>query len=334
MRTRVKEVQGIDWRDAAVMNCAWRGPRLRDVLLAAGVEDLDPLRDSDKEDSHVGFECHAVNVQDDSWYGASVPLRYAMSKAADIILALEVYHPNHVQRYRKRQTDTPLMNSTPLTPEHGYPIRVIIPGIAGARSVKWLDSITIQEQESQNYYMQHDYKVLPPEAVDSDTAEQYWDRVPPLMEMPVNSVIARPADGDLVEVNEEGILEITGYALPQGGHGPVTRVEVSIDGGKQWKDAELLPSTESDEAHGKWAWMLWHISVSASQLQTLAPSFDEKTASCSKQQEKLLTLNILSRATDAGGHTQAAGDEQWNLRGVAYNGYGEARGVEVVLVSP
>lgn len=90
MRTLVKEVQGIDWGDAAVMNCAWRGPRLRDVLLDAGLHEPDAAADADAEDLHVGFECHAVNVQEDSWYGSSVPLRYAMQKDSDIILALEV----------------------------------------------------------------------------------------------------------------------------------------------------------------------------------------------------------------------------------------------------
>jgi len=94
MRTLVKEVQGIDWGDAAVMNCAWRGPRLRDVLLEAGVKDVDewPAEELSVDEYHVAFECHAVNVQDDTWYGASVPLRYALRTDADIILALEVSH--------------------------------------------------------------------------------------------------------------------------------------------------------------------------------------------------------------------------------------------------
>ena len=94
MRTRIKEVQGIDWGDAAVMNCAWRGPRLRDVLLAAGVRDPNEETGSagngEADEMHVAFECHAVEQQEDEYYGSSVPLRYAMRKDADIILALEV----------------------------------------------------------------------------------------------------------------------------------------------------------------------------------------------------------------------------------------------------
>lgn len=80
MRTEMKEVNGIDWFDGAVMNCKWRGPRLRDVLLSAGVE----------VEAHVAFACHQTPCQDDEWYGASIPLARAMSEDADVLVALEV----------------------------------------------------------------------------------------------------------------------------------------------------------------------------------------------------------------------------------------------------
>lgn len=82
MRTLLKEVQGLDWFDGAVMNCAWRGPKLRDVLLAAGVRD--------EQGMHVQFACHAVATQEDSYYGASIPLERALREDADVILAMEV----------------------------------------------------------------------------------------------------------------------------------------------------------------------------------------------------------------------------------------------------
>ena len=82
MRTLQSEVDGLDWYDGAVMNCQWRGPRLRDVLLRA-VPKL-------QQGAHVAFACHATKVQEDDWYGSSIELERALSEDADVILALEV----------------------------------------------------------------------------------------------------------------------------------------------------------------------------------------------------------------------------------------------------
>ena len=67
------------------------------------------------------------------------------------------------------------MNGKPLTAKHGFPVRVIVPGVSGCRSVKWLDRITVQSQESTNLYQRYDYKILPPEATDKEMAKKYWD---------------------------------------------------------------------------------------------------------------------------------------------------------------
>lgn len=87
MRTLLKEVQGIDWGDAAVMNCKWKGPRLRDILLRAGLnaESADTNRSF-----HVAFACWQQTCQDDDYYETSVPLRDCMQIDRDAILALEV----------------------------------------------------------------------------------------------------------------------------------------------------------------------------------------------------------------------------------------------------
>ena len=360
MRTRLKEVSGIDWFDGAVMNCQWSGPLLCDVLRSVGVASQPapplPLHDNSGSSSgsgsgsgsdpvtdpgtlHVAFASHQTACQDDTYYGSSIPLARCLRPSAEIILALDA-------------------NGSPLTPERGFPLRVVAPGIAGARAVKWLDRITVQAAESPNFYQQRDYKILPPEAVDARAAEEWWGRVPAIQDMPVNSVVAVPDSGETVmrrkktatktttesgstkegngdeavdEGEEEGMdgegkVYAKGYALPAGEDGPVTRVEVSGDNGHTWTDARLIvpPSSFSSDnnnnnnnnnddgdehnqnlaqAHvSKWAWMLWEAYVK------VEPGHGRK---------------ILSRATDKAGNTQPA-SPQWNFRGVAYNGYGEA----------
>lgn len=84
MRTLLKEVDGIDWGDGAVMNCIWKGPRLRDVLLRAGVDMPG------RKQAHVAFASFQV-CQDDDWYGGSIDLNRAMRVDGDVIVALEVW---------------------------------------------------------------------------------------------------------------------------------------------------------------------------------------------------------------------------------------------------
>lgn len=285
MRTKLKEVSGIDWFDGAVMNCAWSGPLLRDVLERAGVK----VAKEKWNDAHVAFACFQTPTQEDEWYGASVPLTRAMDPESSILLALK-------------------MNGKPLPPNHGAPVRVVTPGIAGARSVKWLDRITVQMSESDNYYQRHDYKILPPEADSAEEAEKWWDRVPAIQNMPINSVIGVPKKETTVSRDENGTIEVKGYALPSGADGPIVRVEVSADEGETWMDAELLVSHDADQGELKWAWTLWKARIKV---------------------EKGKDRKIWSRATDNSGTTQEK-CPQWNLRGVAYNGYGEVTGLEIV----
>lgn len=279
MRTWLKEVQGIDWFSAAVMNCEWRGPRLRDVLARAGIT----LSGAQKEKAHVAFACYSVPCENTDWYGASISLSRALNEDADVILALE-------------------MNGKPLSAEHGYPVRVVTPGIAGARAVKWLDKITVQMDESDNFYMKRDYKVLPEEAVDAETAEPFWDKAPAVMDMPINSVVVSPMSGETLTRNSKGNVKIRGYALPSGDFGDIAKVEVSSDG-LRWSEAKLLRHDQEE----KWSWKLWEAELSVN------PGNDK---------------TIFSRAVDQKGNTQPR-YSNWNLRGVCYNGYGESRNLVI-----
>lgn len=195
------------------------------------------------------------------------------------------------------------MNGKPLSFNHGYPVRVVVPGVAGARSVKWLDRITVQEGESSNHYQLYDYKILPPQATDAEVAKEFWHITPGLLDMPCNSIIADPQSEEVV-TSQNGQIQVRGYALPFGDQGPVTKVEVSTDEGQSWQDAVI---TDESKNKGKWSWVLWKATV---------------------RLEKGKKKRILSRAIDAGGNTQDP-HPQWNLRGVSYNGYGESRNLTV-----
>ncbi|KAI1335670.1 Oxidoreductase, molybdopterin-binding domain-containing protein [Xylariaceae sp. FL0016] len=276
MRTWLKEVDGIDWGDAALMNCRWRGPRLCDILNAAGVT-------ADAQTGHVAFACRSTETQNDSWYGASVELERAVAKDRDIIVTLE-------------------RNSEPLTPNHGAPARIIVPGVAGARSVEWVDRITVQQTESSNFYQNRDYKVLPEKVENADEAEEYWQQIPALQDMPVNSVITSPRSSDSITADDEGMITIRGYAVPGGCHGPIAKVDVSSDEQKTWTEATI------HDCPGKWSWALWSIKLRA---------------------DRGTKMRLFSRATDQSGDQQTA-EPKWNLRGVAYNGYGESRNVTIL----
>jgi sulfite oxidase len=87
MRTLIKEVDGLDWGDGAVMNCTWSGPRLSDILARAGVNI------SENSAGHVAFACMQAECQEDSWYGGSIELWRGKNPDAEVILALEVGNP-------------------------------------------------------------------------------------------------------------------------------------------------------------------------------------------------------------------------------------------------
>jgi sulfite oxidase len=198
------------------------------------------------------------------------------------------------------------MNGAPLTPDRGAPLRVVVPGHSGVRWVKWVDALRVARAEAAGFYQQRDYKVLPA-AVASRAqadAEGWWARAPALQSNGVNSVVARAvlrAGGEGKGGGSGGVvLDVRGYALGGAAGGQVRRVEVSADRGRSWAEAEITYQ------EGRWSWTLWAAAVEVPQGAA--------------EGERV----VWSRATDESGGTQAPSVE-WNLRGVGYNAYGEAR---------
>lgn len=211
----VKEVRGLQWSSGACGNAIWTGVRLCDFLKALGVES--------DESSHVILEGYD---RDPSYtpYSASIPLSKAMDPRADVILAYE-------------------MNGEPLTRDHGYPLRCIVPGVVGARQVKWLGRIVVSKKESDSHWQQNDYKAFAP-SVDWDTVD--FKTAPAIQNLPVTSAICSPnPDDHEVKIDGNGNMEVKGYAFSGGGN-KVIRVDVTWDRGRTWHTADLTQMDDGE----------------------------------------------------------------------------------------
>lgn len=169
-------------------------------------------------------------------YGASIPIWKAIDLRGDVILAYE-------------------MNGQPIPKDHGFPVRVIVPGVVGARNVKWLGRIIVSTQESKSHWQQNDYKGFSP-SVDWHNVD--FTKSPAIQELPVTSAICKPASGTTVQV-QDGHIKVQGYAWSGGGQ-KIVRVDVTADGGECWTVAKF-DYQENREAPQHWSWTLWTATV-------------------------------------------------------------------------
>lgn len=213
----------LEWGVEAISHGVWTGARLGDVLAASGL--------GGNAGSHLHVEFCGLDETERLGkrfnFGGSIPLTKAF--ANEVILAYE-------------------MNGEPLPAAHGAPLRAVVPGYIGARSVKWLERITVQAEPSQNYFQRKAYRLFAP-SVRADSVK--WDEGMMLSEMNLTSVICSHADGTQVNA---GTVTIQGYAIT-GGDRNIARVEVSCDGGETWMQAELTNEVQS------WSWQLWKTEV-------------------------------------------------------------------------
>jgi sulfite oxidase len=255
---RIKPIPNeVQWNTEAISHADWSGVLLRDVLeragVVAGVE-------------HVAFQGSDGTAKAPAGFGGSIPLHVALS--TPVLLA-----------------DT--MNGQPLSRAHGYPLRIVVPGYVGARSVKWLSRIVLQRQPSENYYQQYAYRLLPPSATPENVD---WDSGLMLGEMPVNSLIWQPLEGERLS---EGAVTVRGTAFVGGGR-TVERVDVSADGGRMWSQAQFMTEAQP------YVWRLWEASL------VLSPGAHE----------------LIARAWDSGANPQPERVESlWNFKGYMNNAY-------------
>ena len=269
--SKVKAVRGLAWGAAAISNATWTGVRLRDVLEHAG------LGENQTSSLHVQFEGLDTDLQGDP-YGASIPIEKVMDKDRDVLLAYE-------------------MNGEPLPLDHGFPLRVVVPGVVGARNVKWLSSIKVSQEESPSFWQQRDYKIFPPNAT-PETAN--YKSAMPIQDMPVQSAISEPKDGSTVDVGMETV-KVKGYAYSGGGRG-VNRVDLSTDGGTTWLTASITHAP-TGKLERNWAWSLWEADV---------PIPSDHNGE----------LEIICKAVDTALNTQPdTVASVWNFRGLGSNAW-------------
>lgn len=210
------KVEGLQWELGAVGNSEWAGVPLAAVLARAGV------RAGAMEVVFEGADCGKLakppspgNIH----FANSIPLAKALSP--DVLLA-------HT------------MNGEPLTPSHGFPLRVVVPGWYGMVSVKWLTRIVVTDQAFHGYFKTADYTVweqrdgLPMQLLSVTEAE-------------VKAQIARPVSREVVPANEDYRI----YGAAWAGEADVTRVDLSVDGGATWQAARLLGEAQ------RYAWRFW-----------------------------------------------------------------------------
>ena len=251
---QVKPVQGDPWAPGALGNAEWAGAGLADVLRAAGADTSTDL--------HVVFAaCDECSIEGESFrYAASIPMDKATSP--EVLLAYE-------------------MNGDKLIPEHGFPLRAVVPGFAGVRSPKWLSGIIVQDQPSDGFIQARDYKFFPAD-VTEESAD--WDKGMTIYELPLNSAICEPAPYATLKA---GPVPVRGYATSS--VRKVARVDVSIDGGRSWRQAEL-----EHDPRTPWSWTFWEINVE------LHPG----------------DIELVVRAWDIAGQTQPeTPDDTWNFKG-------------------
>ncbi|WP_328929408.1 sulfite oxidase [Streptomyces sp. NBC_00190] len=244
------------WLVEAVGTADWTGVPLRAVLAEAGVE-----RDA-VEAVFTGAD-HGVERGVEQDYQRSLPLSVATGDDPEVLIAYA-------------------MNGLPLPPQHGCPLRLVVPGWYGMAHVKWLREITLVDAPFTGFQQAVAYRYRQ----DPDDPGEPVTRIAP------RALMVPPGFPDFmsrVRVVPAGPVRLEGRAWS--GYGPVARVEVSSDGGSSWSEADLAPQG----AH-RWAWQAWH------HTWTATPG----------------SHTLLARATDAEGRTQPL-EQPWNRGGFGNN---------------
>ncbi|OJJ80944.1 nitrate reductase NiaD [Aspergillus glaucus CBS 516.65] len=266
----VRKSKGFSWGPAGLSTALFTGPMMADVLKAA-----KPLR-------RAKYLCmEGADKLPNGHYGTSIKLNWAMDSNRGIMLAHK-------------------MNGEDLRPDHGRPLRAVVPGQIGGRSVKWLKRLILTDAPSDNWYHIHDNRVLPT-SVSPDEASsnpKWWtdDRYA-IYDLNVNSAAVYPQHNEELELSSAGPkYTAKGYAYAGGGR-RITRVEISLDKGKSWRLANIeyaedkYRDFEGNLFGGKvdmhwretcFCWCFWSLDIAVPELENssaiLVRAMDESLA--------------------------------------------------------
>lgn len=199
--------RGEPWNGGAVGTAIWGGTPLVAVLERAG------LRDGAVEILAEGADRGEKEGKGEISFARSLPREKALDP--DTLLARE-------------------MNGASILPEHGGPLRLVVPGWYGMASVKWVTRIEALTAPFRGYFQGDRY------------VYEYRDGAEPVREMRVRSLITAPAAGESVP---RGRVRVAGWAWS--GTGAIRRVEVAVGGGDEWRPARIQPA---DSPYG---WARW-----------------------------------------------------------------------------
>ncbi|KAI1312496.1 nitrate reductase [Xylaria venustula] len=253
----VRKTKGFSWGAAGLSTSLWTGVAIGDLLRAS-----KPQRGA----RYVCFE--GADKLPNGYYGTSIKLSWAMDAERGVLLAHR-------------------MNGETLPPDHGKPLRVVIPGQIGGRSVKWLKRIIVTKEPSDNWYHIYDNRVLPtmidPE-MSADLPETWRDERYAIYDLNTNSATCYPSHNEELDLHRAGgAYKVRGYGYAGGGK-RITRVEITLDKGKTWMLANIsYPedqyrlAAEGETLYGgridiswresSFCWCFWDLDIPISRLQ-------------------------------------------------------------------
>ena len=241
------------WHLDAVGTAEWAGTPLKEILDEAGLGDIAV------EILFTGLD-KGIQGEEVQYYQRSLKIDEATRDEVLLVYS---------------------MNGQPLPPQHGYPLRLIVPGWYGMTSVKWLDRIEAIGEPFHGYQMDSSYRY-------SQTKDDLGEVVSLIR---VRSLMVPPGIPDFAtrdRLVEAGLVPLEGRAWA--GRSSIARVDVSVDGGATWSEAQL------EEEVSPYAWRGW--------------SFEWKAQSGKH------TLCV--RSTDSSGNIQPLA-QPWNYHGMGNN---------------
>ena len=232
---------GAQWKYGGVGNARWGGVRVADVLARAGVKSGARWANN---------------------FGLDDPVLPTTPKFTRALELAKLMDPDSIFAYE--------MNGEPLAYYHGYPVRLIVPGWAGDHWVKWFSHMTIASEPTKNFWFTAGYRY--PNILGKPGVGVKPEIEHPVTTLNVKSIIVSPTDGGKVIAGKASTVQGVAWS-GDGAH--VTRVEVSVDGGKTWRDGQL------GESPGKYSWrtFTYRWSPAVGSVQIMARATDDRGAS-------------------------------------------------------